>query len=226
MATSIRPTLVFLHDPLCGWCYALAPVVEALAERFDALAPVTMLHAGLFSREGGRTLTADFAAYAWQNDQRIHALTGQPFSDAYRTRVLGNPRVRMDSWPAALALQIVREQQPARELAALHALQSARFVGGRDLTDPEVLAGVGAGVGIDREVFLAALADDRVLVERAEADLARAQGITRALGARGVPLLLLDGIAPLPTVLPHGDWLGNPGAAVKSLASILDAAAR
>ena len=34
-------------------------------------------------------MDAQFAAYAWANDQRIQQLTGQPFTQVYRDRILG-----------------------------------------------------------------------------------------------------------------------------------------
>src|SRR5271163_4890850 len=44
--------LDYFFDPLCGWCYASAPALEALAEAFpDAL---TMLPSGLFAGAGAR----------------------------------------------------------------------------------------------------------------------------------------------------------------------------
>jgi len=52
-------TLTYLFDPLRGWCY------------------------------GARPMDANFAAYAWANDQRIAQMTGLPFSPAYRDGVLG-----------------------------------------------------------------------------------------------------------------------------------------
>jgi putative protein-disulfide isomerase len=26
------PTLHYVHDPLCGWCYAVTPMIEAVAQ--------------------------------------------------------------------------------------------------------------------------------------------------------------------------------------------------
>lgn len=75
-----------------------------------------------------------FAAYAWANDQRIARLTGQPFSAAYRSKVLADRTARLNSGPATLALTAVALTAPDRELEALQAIQSARYVEGRDIT--------------------------------------------------------------------------------------------
>ena len=67
----------YLFDPLCGWCYGASPMVEKLAAEPDFT--VTLVPTGLFSGAGARPMDAAFAAYAWENDQRIERLTGQPW---------------------------------------------------------------------------------------------------------------------------------------------------
>ena len=59
-------------------------------------------------------MDAQFAAYAWQNDQRIARLTGQPFSELYRTEVLRKIGGMFDSAPATLGVIAVRVTEPAR----------------------------------------------------------------------------------------------------------------
>lgn len=95
-------TVIYLFDPLCGWCYAAAPALKYLqgVEGIHvALAPT-----GLFAGAGARPMDAQFAAYAWANDQRIQQLTGQLFTQAYRDHILGAANRRFDSGPATLAL--------------------------------------------------------------------------------------------------------------------------
>ena len=78
-------SLIYLYDPLCGWCYAAAPGIARLRQAGVSMA---LRPTGMFSIPG-RVMTADFADYAWQNDQRIAALTQQSFSELYRRQVLG-----------------------------------------------------------------------------------------------------------------------------------------
>ena len=82
MTTSIT----YLFDPLCGWCYGASPVLQQLGQHPGV--QLTLAPSGLFAGSG-RTMDAAFAAYAWSNDQRIHKLTGQQFSETYRQQVLG-----------------------------------------------------------------------------------------------------------------------------------------
>jgi putative protein-disulfide isomerase len=139
-------TVTYLFDPLCGWCYAAAPALKYLqgVEGIEvALAPT-----GLFAGAGARPMDAQFAAYAWANDQRIQQLTGQPFTQAYRDHILGAANGRFDSGPATLALTAVAQTAPERELDALQALQHARYVEGRDNADAAVIADVLISLGL------------------------------------------------------------------------------
>src|SRR5438105_9117885 len=108
--------VTYLFDPLCGWCYGAAPALDGI-DRLEELT-LELMPTGLFAGQGARAMDASFAAYAWQNDQRIARLTGQPFSETYRTEVLGRPGV-FDSAPATLGVVAVRITEPARELDAL-----------------------------------------------------------------------------------------------------------
>ncbi len=183
-------TVTYLFDPLCGWCYAAAPALNYLqgVEGIEvALAPT-----GLFAGAGARPMDAQFAAYAWANDQRIQQLTGQPFTQAYRDHILGAANGRFDSGPATLALTAVAQTAPTRELDALHALQHARYVDGRDNTDPAVIADVLRATGLQEAADLA-LAPDTALQRAIAERTATAQAMLRAVGARGVPQLVVAG---------------------------------
>ena len=183
-------TVTYLFDPLCGWCYAAAPALKFLQAQEGV--EVVLAPTGLFAGAGARPMDAQFAAYAWSNDQRIQQLTAQPFTQAYREQILGAPAGRFDSGPATLALTAVAQTAPERELDALHALQHARYVEGRDTAEPEVLADVLRALGLADAAALT-LAPDAALRSQVDERMARAQDLLRAVGARGVPQLVVAG---------------------------------
>lgn len=190
MSSMTTTTVTYLFDPLCGWCYAAAPAVQYLQGQGGvqvALAPT-----GLFAGAGARPMDAQFGAYAWANDQRIQQLTGQPFTQAYRDRILGAANGQFDSGPATLALTAVAQTAPDRELDALHALQHARYVDGRDNASAEVIAEVLRALGLADAAALT-LAPDAALRSRVAERVAQAQAMMRAVGARGVPQLVVAG---------------------------------
>jgi len=186
--STMRTTVTYLFDPLCGWCYGASPLIQQLGQQ--ASIQMELAPTGLFAG-GGRTMDAAFADFAWSNDQRIAKLTGQRFTEAYRQNVLGRLGSRFDSATATLALTAVSLSEPQRELETLKALQEARYVQGMDTCDVSVveklLRDLGLAAAADRLV-----ANDAELLAANAARIQKARGLMQTLGAQGVPALLVS----------------------------------
>lgn len=180
--------ITYLFDPLCGWCYGAAPTVERLSNLEDVT--VDLAPTGLFAGDQARPMDAQFAAYAWQNDQRIQRLTGQVFSEAYRTIVLDRTGGLFDSAPATLAIVAVGQTDPAGRMTALKALQWARYVDGRDNSDVAVVADVLREAGFGDAARQVEHPDEGVLTAYRQS-LAAARTDMARLGANGVPVLVV-----------------------------------
>jgi putative protein-disulfide isomerase len=180
--------LLFLYDPMCGWCYGAAAAVGALAR--DGRFKLEVLPTGLYAGDPSRRIDPRFADHIQKADARIERLSGQPFSEAYRRNVLGDAGLPFDSGPATEALTAVARFDAGAELQALHAVQRERYVHGHDITDREVLAQALAGsVGGAPEEWHERLGDPG-LEGAAETRVLRARSLLEAVGARGVPALL------------------------------------
>ncbi|RZU00736.1 DsbA family protein [Rivibacter subsaxonicus] len=216
-------TLIYLYDPLCGWCYGAGAALAGLEGEEWAVRP---LPTGLFAGDPRRRLDPAMEAHIWQADQRIAHLSGQPFSEAYRERVLRNPAMPFDSGPATAALTAVAERAPSRERAALAAIQRARWVDGRDIADAAVLAEALAG-----EFGAAGLAD-AALAARSRERIARGQRLMREFGFGGVPALIalrgadpaLDEPALVERAVRDGEPIAGNALFDGSLAASLNAA--
>lgn len=198
--------LYYIFDPLCGWCYGAGPAVTALAVHPDV--QLHLLPSGLFAGEGARPMNAEFAAYVWSNDQRIERLTGQVFSERYRSEVLANHQQMFDSGPATFALTAVALTEPSREVEALKALQQARYVDGTDISDIDSLQAIlGRLCLTDAAARLAR--PDAALVEANNRRIHQARHLMQQFGARGVPsfVLQIDGQARL---LPSSAAFSDP----------------
>lgn len=182
-------SFLYLYDPLCGWCYA---ATSGIARLHTAGVGVTLRPTGLFAGPA-RVMTPEFADYAWKNDQRIAAMTGQIFTEAYRRQVLQAPGTAFDSSAAILALTAVAMDEPEREAEALKAVQEARYIAGRDITDIATLGAVLTDAGFPGAAA-AFEARSAALLSANAARVAEGQAMMRALGGSGVPtLVLIDG---------------------------------
>lgn len=207
-------TLTYLFDPLCGWCYGASPALETLRARPDVT--LRPLPTGLFAGPGARPMGAEFAAYAWSNDQRIAKLTGQVFSDAYRTQVLTDTGQPFDSGPATAALTAVALTAPEEEFAALKAVQGARYGDGLNITAPETLAELLRGLGLTAAADLF-LAQDADLLEAVDRRVGEGQRLLSLLRAQGVPTLARTEAGQPPRQLPSASLFG-PREAIATLA--------
>ncbi|WOH53374.1 DsbA family protein [Bradyrhizobium sp. sBnM-33] len=180
--------VTYLFDPLCGWCYGAHPALEELTRRDDVA--LELVPTGLFAGEGARAMDAQFAAYAWQNDERIARLTGQPFSEIYRTHVLGKTGGMFDSAPATLGLVAVRVTEPTREFEALKAIQHARYVDGRDIGSLPEVGDILQSIGVPAAAERVRTPDDELtLAYRRQIEAARSE--MQRFGVSGVPALLV-----------------------------------
>lgn len=184
--------LQYIFDPLCGWCYASAPALHYLARHHgDRL---ELMPSGLFSDEGARQITAQWAEHAWANDQRITSLTGQPFSESYHQLLLSGSR--FDSTYMNRALTAFQHAGAAAEAGLLHVLQHARYVEGRDTSRCDVVADISAtwaqehGAESDADDLTSEFEDDAALRDQTEQRIARVKRLMHEKGVGGVPLLI------------------------------------
>lgn len=181
--------VTYLFDPLCGWCYGASPALQRLGR--EASIALELAPTGLFSG-GGRVMSAEFADYAWSNDLRISKLTGQPFSEAYRSEVLGRHGSRFDSSAASLALTAVAQTAPAEALNGLKLLQEARYVDGLDICTPQGVDKVLRTHGLTTAADLLAHADADLQLQH-DARIQKARRLMQVHGAQGVPALVVHG---------------------------------
>jgi len=142
-------TLHYVYDPLCGWCYATAPLLEAAVDDGLKIA----LHAGGMMMGPGRQMgSVTLRSFVLPHVHRITAMTGQQFGDAYTNRLLQDPEAAFDSEPPITAILAAGE----RGVALLAKIQRAQFVEGRRFADRAVLLDLAEEIGLEPDAFAAA----------------------------------------------------------------------
>jgi putative protein-disulfide isomerase len=173
--------LVYFADPMCSWCWGFAAVVEAIGEAWGDTLPIRLVMGGL--RPGTTEPMTEAAKTNLRGHWReVTEASGQPFGPSG----LDGPGFVYDTDPAARAVVLMRQGDPARAIPFLHAVQRAFYAGGLDVTDPAVLGRLAGEFGRDPDAFAAELASDEVKQETWR-DYAVAQGA----GVRGFPTLIL-----------------------------------
>lgn len=198
--------LIYIADPMCSWCYGFGPQLNAL---LDAL-PGTQLDIVTGGLRAYNTEILDNATTAtilthWKH---VEEASGLPFS----TESMMRPGFIYDTEPACRAVvtaRILGEDLPSRSiLDVFHAIQRAFYAEGRDVTNLQVLAEIGASAltaasgrnglaeqpiaPIDNTEFLNVLSAASTISETRQ-DFAQAQ----RWGIQGYPALVMEHDAKL-----------------------------
>lgn len=196
--------LVYFADPMCSWCYGFAPVVAALAERFEDRLPLQMVMGGLRAgnTEPMRTEDKEYIRGAWTS---VNQASGQPFDFAFFER----EGFVYDSEPACRAVVTVRRLKPAMALPFMARIQQAFYAENRDMTSADEIAAVAEEAGFDRREF----AREFVAPETRN-DTFRDFLTAQNLEVRGFPTLIAgnntEGYALLTNGFRHLDDLAEP----------------
>ncbi len=194
--------LHYIYDPLCGWCYAAAPLVAAV----QALPGVELvLHGGgLFAAP--TELAAPMRAHIRASDARIAEMSGQPFGAAYLDGLLADPATIVHSAPTIAAVLAAEQVAPGRGPAMLKAIQHAHYVDGRRVVAPEVLSDLAQSLGLPAEAFEAARRTAPV-----DSHVEETRRTMATYGIRGFPAVLREQAGQI-TPLPLADFYGRPEA--------------
>jgi len=203
MATQ-TPTLHYIFDPLCGWCYGAAPLVDAA--RGIAGLTVAAHGGGMMTGSNRQPVTDALRRYVMPHDERIAGMTGQVFGKDYFDGLLRDTGAVFDSEPPTTAI-LAADALAGRGLDLLKRLQRAHYVQGLRIADPDVLKTLARDIGLDGDGFDAACA----AAQGAEtaAHIAASRKLLTQVGGTGFPTLALahKGVY---TLLEPSRYLGRP----------------
>ena len=212
------PTLHYIFDPLCGWCYGAAPLVEA-ARAVPGLT-VAFHGGGMMTGSNRRQITPEWRGYVLPHDRRIEQLSGQPFGDAYVNGLLNDTTAMMDSAPPITAI-LAAEVLAGKGLDMLQRVQRAHYVDGLRIADLPVLLALAQELGLDGAAFQAAYARQAGAATQQHIDASRA--LLAQVGGQGFPTFVLDDGSGTLSVIDIGDYLGQPAKLQAQLGGVCDA---
>jgi len=209
-------TLHYIFDPFCGWCYAVAPLVEA-AEQLPDLA--IELHAGgMLSGYRRRSITPQWREYVLPHDRRIAQMSGQPFGEAYFNGLLRDTTAVLDSTPPIIAI-LAAQQLSGQGLRMLHRIQHAHYVEGRRVADESVLQALAEEIGLERDAFATAYAQSAG--QPADEHIAASRSLLARVGGDGFPTFVWDRSGEDLVLLDGSSFLGQPQIWAAQLSGLL-----
>jgi putative protein-disulfide isomerase len=206
----VKATLHYFYDPLCGWCYAASPLLQAVAAQPQLS---LQLHGGgMMSGASRQPVTPALRDYVMPHDQRIAKMTGLHFGETYFEGLLRDSSAVFDSTPPTAAI-LAAAQLGLPALDMLSVLQRAHYQRGLQIAKPEVLQELAVEMGLPAAEFAAEL--ERQL-ESVAAHTADSRRRMQQAGLSGFPSLLMEQNGQWQRV-DVSPWLGKPQAFVAAL---------
>ncbi|MFT7698010.1 MAG: putative protein-disulfide isomerase [Reinekea sp.] len=170
---------IYIHDPMCSWCWAHKPVWDRFAAELADRVTVRHCVGGLAPDSDGVMPVAQQQAIAGYWHQ-IQGRLGTEFNFDFWTE--NEPR--RSTYPACRAVIAASWQQA--ELAMISALQSAYYLRALNPSNVEVLQQLAEEIGLDSARFAADLASPEL-----QQALTDELNFARSLPIEGFPSMVL-----------------------------------
>jgi putative protein-disulfide isomerase len=190
-----RPEVIYLADPLCGWCFGIAPALEQAREMLGDRVTWRVRTGGLVVGERVRAVRHD-AAYLRRGLQQVAEVTGRVAGERYFAEIVDRGTWISDSEPVCRAVMVADELGGSdAAFTASRFLSDSLYVHGREPDAPATVRDLAAALGVDAEKFVGRWAS-----EAAAIGLQAHWDQTRALGLQTYPTIAIvrgDHVDPL-----------------------------
>lgn len=184
----MQPTILYVQDALCGWCYGFSPVMKAIYLRYADSLPVSVLSGGMIPPEYAQPIAAK-AAYIASAYKQVEEYTGRAFGSAYLHQIFypEESSWKEESLTPATALSLLKAANPKRAVEFAAVIQELHMQDGKDLSDPETYRPLADSLNLGGDDFIRRLAEEE-WQEEARYEFA----LVKQLGITGFPAVLLQ----------------------------------
>ena len=153
---NITSTLIYVHDPMCSWCWSFRSVWQAVKQGLNDNVEIQYLLGGL-APDSQTVMPEDMQQSIRRTWQRIQQeVPGTEFNYAFWE----NCQPRRSTYPACRAIIACRMQQPSLEQAMLLAIQQAYYLNAQNPSDETVLVNLAKKIGLDVKQFAVDIRSD------------------------------------------------------------------
>ncbi len=175
--------LYYAYDPMCSWCYAFRPTLDALIADLPNEMEVISLLGGL-AKDSEELMSEETQTYVQVNWRRIEEqVPGTKFNYDF----WASCKPRRSTYPACRAVLAAREQGMEYDLEMIWAIQQAYYLQARNPSDVSTLTELAVELGLDKDKFVKDIASPEI-DEKLRHEIKR----SRQLGLNSFPGLLLE----------------------------------
>ena len=184
--------LVYVHDPMCSWCFGFSKVYQQLTEQLPENIELIRLLGGL-APDTGEIMPESTRQMVQQNWQRIEQrIPGVKFNYDFWTRC----QPRRATYPACRAVIAAREQGDEFDVLMTRQIQQAYYRQARNPSDNETLIELAGEIGLNQARF-----SEQLVADQTQQQLLDEIATARSIGISGFPSLVLQEEDRLKSVL-------------------------
>jgi len=154
-----KSKIIYVFDPMCGWCYGFSPVISELSVKYDRDFDFEVISGGMVigDREGP---IGDMADYILGAIPRLQDYTGVVIGEPYIELLKGGTYFSSSEMPS-IALQVFKHLSDKNAIRFAHDIQFALFYYGKSLNDINTYLELIKPYNIDRESFITCMNDPK-----------------------------------------------------------------
>ncbi|RYE26440.1 MAG: DsbA family protein [Sphingobacteriales bacterium] len=176
--------LLYIMDPLCGWCYGFSPVMMKLKDAYPQY-PVQVISGGMMTGTRVQPMS-EMAQYVLQAYHRVEEYSGVKFGEPYLDMLRDGTDIN-DSEPPCRAIHTFNQMQPTQSLEFAHELQLAHLLHGKSFNSEQTYRDLATQFGLDADAFM-----ERMNSEEARYGTQQDFQWVQAAGITGFPCLVLQ----------------------------------
>ena len=179
----MKTTLIYVHDPMCSWCWGFSDVYQKLVEQLPEEIEVLRLLGGL-APDSDVPMPESMQAMLQQAWQRIETMIpGKQFNFDFWSQCVP----RRSTYPACRAVIAAREQGDQYDVIMTQAIQQAYYQQARNPSDDATLIELAGEIGLDQHRFASQLLDAKT-----HQQLLDEINTARSIGIDSFPSLMME----------------------------------
>jgi len=199
-----KPTLIYVMDPLCGWCYGFSPVMQKVYDTYKDKVNFKVVTGGMIIDEKVGPI-GKIAPFLKKATAQVTQHTGAEFSPLFLDTILQKGTQILTSLQPSIAIQICKKEKPDSIFSFLTALHKDIYIHGLQTAEAKDYGRLAKAMGFDPKSFINFVTKQEY-IDAAKEDFKEAE----ALGIESYPALLLretEGIRVISRGFVHWDQL-------------------
>ncbi|MFN6944308.1 MAG: DsbA family protein [Cytophagaceae bacterium] len=178
-----KPKLIYVYDPLCGWCYGFSPVMQQIKKDYETELDFEIVSGGLAIGERAAPIKVTYS-YIKNALVTVEKRTGVVFGPNFR-EMAEEGSYMYNSEPACMALTAIKKIKPEIAFNYAHTLHDLLFRDGISLNDTNTYIELARKYKIDEHQFLKEF-------NASKEDTYSEFSYAKSLGVTGFPTLILQ----------------------------------